>query len=192
MNYASTLEECRKAATASTYLALHCHIIFGTKGRVPLIDPDWKNHLYAYMAGILQEMEVVPESIGGTADHTHILAGFRATHAIADIVHELKRGSSAWVHTGLNHSKFAWQTGYAALTVSPSQTEAVKLYIESQEEHHRHRSFQEEYRELLEKVDLLHPFQVRRFRNKPRPVVRGKRAAIHRLISRTASRWAHT
>jgi REP element-mobilizing transposase RayT len=139
---------------ASTYLALHCHIIFSTKDRFPLIERDWRDRLYTYMGGILNEMGVVPESIGGTADHAHILAGFRATHAIPGIVHDVKRGSSAWVHNELKHPKFAWQTGYAALTVSPSQTEAVKEYIEKQEEHHRHRSFQEEYRELLLKAGI--------------------------------------
>ncbi len=139
---------------ASTYLALHCHIVFSTKDRFPLIEPNRRDRLHAYMGGILHEMEVVPESIGGMADHVHILAGFRATHAIAGIVHDVKRGSSAWVHGELKHSKFAWQTGYAALTVSPSQTAAVKQYIEKQEEHHRHRSFQEEYRELLEKAGI--------------------------------------
>jgi REP element-mobilizing transposase RayT len=106
------------------------------------------------MGGILQEMGVAPESIGGTADHVHLLAGFRATHAIADVVHDVKRGSSVWVHGELNHSKFAWQTGYAAVTVSPSQLEAVKRYIEKQEEHHRRQSFQDEYRELLEKAGI--------------------------------------
>jgi putative transposase len=82
------------------------------------------------------------------------LAGFRATHAIADLVHDVKRGSSVWVHDELNHSKFAWPTGYAALTVSPPQLEVVKQYIENQEEHHRHKSFQEEYREILEKAGI--------------------------------------
>jgi putative transposase len=139
---------------ASTYLALHCHIVFSTKDRFPLIERDWRDRLHAYMGGILHEMEVVPESIGGTADHAHILVGFRATHTIADIVHDVKRGSSAWVHDEIKHSKFAWQTGYAALTVCPSQTAAVKQYIENQEEQHRHRSFQEEYREILERAGI--------------------------------------
>ena len=80
---------------ASTFLALHCHIVFSTKDRFPLIVQDWRARLHAYMGGILREMEVVAESIGGTPDHVHILAGFRATHTIADIVHDLKRASSA-------------------------------------------------------------------------------------------------
>jgi putative transposase len=106
------------------------------------------------MGGILHEMDVIPESIGGVTDHVHILAGFRATQTIADMVHDVKRGSSVWVHDELHHSKFAWQIGYAALTVSPSQIEAVKQYIKNQEEHHRHRTFQEEYREILEEAGV--------------------------------------
>jgi putative transposase len=117
---------------ASTYLALHCHLVFSTKERLPLVEPSWRDRLHAYMGGILCEMDVVPESTGGTADHVHVLAGFRATHAIADIVHDVKRGSSAWVHDELKQKEFAWQTGYAALTVSPSQVKAVQQYIESQ------------------------------------------------------------
>ena len=76
---------------ASTYLALHCHLVFSTKDRFPLIEPGWRGRLHAYMGGVLHDMEVIPESIGGTADHAHILAGFRATHAIAGIVHDVKR-----------------------------------------------------------------------------------------------------
>ena len=139
---------------ASTYLTLHCHLVFSTKGRFPLIEPGWRDRLHAYMGGILHEMDVVPETINGTADHVHVLAGFRATQAIANIVHDLKRGSSAWVHQELGLREFAWQTGYAALTVSPSQVKAVQQYIESQKEHHQRRSFQEEYRELLQKAGI--------------------------------------
>lgn len=117
---------------ASTYLALHCHLVYSTKGRLPFIEPGWRDRLHAYLGGVLHEMDVVPEAIGGTADHAHVLAGFRATHAIADIVHDLKRASSAWVHDELKQREFAWQTGYAALTVSPSQVKTVQQYIKSQ------------------------------------------------------------
>jgi len=141
---------------ASTYLALHCHLIFSTKERSPFIESDWRDRLHAYMGGILREMDAVPEAIGGTADHAQVLAGFRATHAIANIVHDLKRGSSAWVHEEIKQKKFAWQTGYAALTVSPSQVKTVLQYIESQKEHHHRQSFQEEYRELLEKARIAY------------------------------------
>ena len=139
---------------ASTYLALHCHLVFSTKERFPFIEPGWRDRLHSYMGGILHEMNVFPEAIGGTGDHAHVLVGLRANHAIASIVHDVKRASSAWVHTELKQREFAWQTGYAALTVSPSQVKAVQQYIESQKEHHRRRSFQEEYRELLEKAGI--------------------------------------
>ncbi len=139
---------------ASTYLALHCHLVFSTKDRFPFIDSSWRDRLHEYMGGILHDLEAIPESIGGVADHVHLLLGFRATHVISALVHDVKRGSSVWVHDELNHRKFGWQTGYAAITVSPSQVAAVREYIENQEEHHRHKSFQEEYRELLEKARI--------------------------------------
>jgi REP element-mobilizing transposase RayT len=136
---------------ASTYLALHCHFIFSTKDRFPFIERIWRDRLHAYMGGILQEMGVTPESIGGMADHVHLLAGLRATYTIADVVHDIKRGSSVWIHDELNHLKSAWQT---AVMVIPSQLEAVKRYIETQEEQHRRQSFQNEYRKLLEKAGI--------------------------------------
>ena len=139
---------------AATYLSLHFHLIFGTKDRLPMIERDWRDRLHAFMGGILREMNAIPESIGGVADHVHILAGLRATHRLSDILHDVKKSSSAWVHGELKHSKFAWQAGYAALTVSPSQIESVKNYVEQQEQHHRHRTFQEEYLDLLLKAGI--------------------------------------
>ena len=103
---------------------------------------------HAYLGGILRDMNVVPEAINGPGDHVHILAGLKATHMLAEVLRQTKRGSSVWIHQhGI--SRFEWQEGYAAITVSPSQVNVVKRYIANQEEHHRKKTFEEEYVELL-------------------------------------------
>ena len=138
----------------STHLSLHFHLIFGTKGHVPLITKEWRPRLHVYMGGILSSLHVVPEIVGGVDDHVHILAGLRATERLADVMRELKSASSRWVHEEIGLGNFAWQEGYGAFTVSPSQRESVIRYIEGQEEHHRTRSFREEYLEFLEKCGV--------------------------------------
>ena len=93
-------------------------------------------------------MNAVPEIINGPGDHIHILAGLKATHMLAEVLRQVKRGSSAWIHQhGIR--QFEWQEGYAAFTVSPSQVDPVRRYIANQEEHHRKKTFEEEYLELL-------------------------------------------
>jgi REP element-mobilizing transposase RayT len=89
--------------------------------------------------------------IGGTADHVHLLIGLKPTHALADVLRTLKGDSSKWIHEELRQNDFAWQEGYGAFTVSKSDVDAVRRYVQDQEEHHRKRTFQEEYRALLER-----------------------------------------
>jgi hypothetical protein len=86
---------------------------------------------------------------GGVSDHVHLLIGLRATHRLADVLRELKAVSSGWVHDEIGIHRFAWQEGYGTFTVSASQRQAVRQYIEQQPEHHRTRTFREEYLELL-------------------------------------------
>jgi hypothetical protein len=107
-----------------------------------------KADLHAYLGGILRDLKAVPEMINGPGDHVHILAGLRATHMLAEVLRQVKRGSSMWIHQH-GVTRFEWQEGYAAFTVSPSNVEVVKRYIANQQEHHRKRTFEEEYVELL-------------------------------------------
>jgi putative transposase len=134
---------------SSTHLSLHCHVIFGTKHQRPLIAPDWRPRFHGYLGGALRTLEVVPEAVGGVADHVHLLIGFRATHCLADIMRDVKRTSSAWVHETIGDKQFEWQDGYGAFSVSASALEKVKHYIADQEVHHRKKTFQEEYVEFL-------------------------------------------
>jgi REP-associated tyrosine transposase len=134
---------------SSTHLSLHYHIVFGTKNHEPIIPPAWRGKLHAYLGGMLRTMNGIPESIGGVSDHVHLLIGLRATHCLADVLRELKSVSSGWVHDEIGARQFAWQEGYGAFTVSVSQREAVRRYIEQQAKHHRTRTFRDEYLELL-------------------------------------------
>ena len=135
----------------STHLSLHYHIVFSTKHRAPIIMEQPRPRLHAYLGGIVRNLDGVPEAIGGTADHVHLLLGMRATMCLADLVRDVKAVSSRWMHQEIGVSEFSWQEGYGAFTVSASQRDAVREYVIRQEEHHRGRSFQEEYIELLKR-----------------------------------------
>jgi REP element-mobilizing transposase RayT len=133
---------------ASTHLSLHYHIVFSTDSRRRIIAEPWRAELHSYIGGISRDIGAVARSIGGPGDHVHILLGLRATHVLADVVRHVKRGSSAWIHRH-GVAKFAWQEGYGAFTVSPSQLSRVQRYIANQIEHHRKKTFEEEYVDLL-------------------------------------------
>jgi putative transposase len=136
-------------AMPSTHLSLHYHVVFSTKDRTRIIRPEWIDRLHGYVGGILADLKGVAETVGGVDDHIHVLIGLRATHCLADVVRELKAGSSRWVHSEIGDQLFAWQEGYDAFTVSPTHREAVQHYIARQAEHHLKRSYQEEYLEFL-------------------------------------------
>ena len=140
----------------STYLSLHYHLVFGTKNRMPLIEAAWQLRLHEYLGGTIRGLGGFPQEGGGVADHVHLLVGLKATHCLADVMRELKKASSAWVHDELGILGFAWQEGYAAFTVSATAREAVRSYIARQEEHHRVRSFREEVVEMLEKAGITY------------------------------------
>ena len=135
----------------STHLSLHYHLVFSTKNRLPDIAESWRGRLHACLGGVVRNVEGIPEAIGGVADHVHLLIGLRATACLADVVRDVKAVSSRWVHEETGDPGFSWQEGYGAFTVSASQRDVVREYIARQEEHHRKRTFQEEYLELLKR-----------------------------------------
>jgi len=105
------------------------------------------------LAGVTTAREL-PEEIGGVEDHVHLLLGLRATHCLADVVREIKKASSRWVHEKIKRPAFAWQEGYGAFTVSRSNIAAVRKYIAGQVEHHARHTFRDEYRGLLTKHEI--------------------------------------
>ena len=123
---------------ANTYTCLHYHINFGTKNRQRWISPVIEERLWAYLCGIAVKNGMTPIKIGGVEDHVHVQL--------------LKGGSSAWIHeTFPKLAQFAWQDGYSAFTVSKSQLPDLIESVKNQREHHRTRTFQEEYRAFLDR-----------------------------------------
>lgn len=140
---------------ANTYSALYYHLVFSTKNRERLITPDLRERLWEYLGGITRENEGVVLRIGGIEDHVHLLVALPPTTAPSRMVQQIKGGSSKWIHTNFPaHAGFAWQDGYGAFTVSRSALDEVGRYIDRQQEHHRHRTFDEEYRALLDKHEV--------------------------------------
>jgi putative transposase len=127
------------------------HLIFSTKERYPFIsDRHVRDELHAYMASILRNHDCSTLQIGGVADHIHALFVLSKNSSIAQIVYEVKRGSSKWIKTqGSEFRKFHWQSGYGAFSVRQSYVEQVRRYILRQEQHHRKITFEDEYRQLL-------------------------------------------
>src|SRR2546428_6842011 len=130
---------------ANTYTELLFHIVFSTRNRAPIIYPAWRNRLYEYTGGIVRFLGGYSEQIGGTIDHIHIFVRLKPIHNLADLVCRIKKSSSQWIHDELGFPQFHWQEGYGGFTVSPSDAARVRSYIAHQEEHHRTKSFQEEY-----------------------------------------------
>jgi REP element-mobilizing transposase RayT len=131
---------------------MHSHLIFSTKNRDPLLLPDFSPRLFEYIGGILRDQKCPLLAAGGMPDHVHLLVGIHQQKAVCDIVRDIKSNSSHWIHeTFPNLMGFAWQAGYGAFSVSYSNIGQVKKYIADQAEHHRVRSFKEEFIAFLER-----------------------------------------
>jgi REP element-mobilizing transposase RayT len=126
------------------------HIIFSTKNREPWLCSDVRSEMHAYLATICRNIGAEAVRVGGIADHVHIVTTLPRTISQAELIEQIKKASSKWIKTlDPRYRNFFWQRGYGAFSVSPSQLEAVVQYIDAQPEHHRTRTFQEEYREML-------------------------------------------
>ncbi|MBV9123212.1 MAG: transposase [Planctomycetes bacterium] len=126
------------------------HLIYSTKQRTPWLSADLRPVLFAYQAGIFKQWQSPALVIGGVADHVHALFTLSKTQSLSRVIEEVKKGSSKWMKTrGAEFQDFHWQNGYGAFSVSPSNSGQVRYYIENQENHHRTKSFQEEFREFL-------------------------------------------
>lgn len=132
------------------------HTIFSTKDRRPFLrDKTLREELHRYLGGILSHHNCQPLIIGGVEDHVHILTTLSRTCEAAEMVKEVKRGSSLWLKTkNPDLNDFAWQSGYGIFSIGYSQVEAVRKYISGQDEHHRKVSFQDELREFLKRYDV--------------------------------------
>ena len=135
---------------ANTYTSLHYHVIFSTKNRERWIVPEIEQRVWEYIGGIARAHRMTALQVGGIEDHIHALVTAPPTIAPFQIAQFLKGDSSKWIHEEFSALRnFGWQDGYGAFTVSKSNIPAVLQYIQNQREHHRKKTFQEEYLEFL-------------------------------------------
>jgi REP element-mobilizing transposase RayT len=131
------------------------HVVFSTKNREPMIACEIRPALHAYIIGILENPRCPSLQTGGTADHVHMLLSLARIWTVADVVEEVKKSFSKWMkQQGI--ANFFWQGGYGAFSIGESQLRALVSYIGEQEERHRHLSFQEEFRRLLDRYGVAY------------------------------------
>ena len=139
----------------NTYTQLYIQIVFAVKGRQNLISENNREELQKFITGIVQNREQKLLSIFAMPDHVHILVGMKPNMAISDLVRDIKAGSSKFINDSKwINGKFNWQEGYGAFSYSKSHLDAVVNYINNQREHHKVKTFKEEY------VDFLHKFEI--------------------------------
>jgi putative transposase len=140
---------------AQTLVSLYVHIIFSTKYRRNLIQPETESELFAYMGGIANNNESKLLAAGGVPDHIHLLVSMSKKIGVGELVGDIKRSSSVWIKTqDPLYRNFHWQDGYGAFSVGYTQLNAVKKYIARQKEHHARVSFQDEFRYFLKKYGV--------------------------------------
>jgi REP element-mobilizing transposase RayT len=140
---------------ANSYTQMHIQFVFAVKYRLGMIQSSWKDELYKYISGIVQQNNHKMIIVNGMPDHIHLLVGMRPTQSVSDLLQDIRGSSSKWINEKnyIAH-KFAWQEGYGAFSYGRSQLNDVIKYIENQEEHHRKKSFREEYLQFLEKFEV--------------------------------------
>ena len=136
-----------------SFVSNFMHCTFSTKERYPFINSELEARLWPYVGGIARENRMTPLAIGGTSDHLHALLSLPGMMSFAKAVQLIKGGSSKWVHDTFQ-SKFAWQEGYGAFSVSVSQVPRTIAYINNQKEHPRRKTFEEEFVELLKRHNI--------------------------------------
>ena len=131
------------------------HLVFSTKNREPWLDTNIRPRCFAYLAEVGRELGCEVYRVGGTADHIHMAIQLTRTLAVADFVKKVKATSSVWIKSeGQHHAGFAWQAGYGVFSLGTAQLTDLTNYIDRQEEHHRVKGFQEEYRGFLRKYGV--------------------------------------
>ena len=131
------------------------HIVFSTKDRRPWLAPAIRPRMHAYLATVCRDCGCEAYRVGGVADHAHIAARLARTIGQSELLEKIKKTSSAWIKTqGPDYEHFFWQGGYGAFSIDLSQLNDLVRYLDNQETHHKTRTFQEEFRELLQKYNI--------------------------------------
>ena len=140
---------------ANTYTQIHIQAIFAVKDRTSLIRSEWENELYKYITGIIHNHEHKLLQINGMPDHLHVFFGMRPKQSVSELLKIIKRESSRWINEkGFLKSKFSWQEGYGAFSYGKSQVSDVIEYVRNQKEHHRKKTFIQEYTEFLDAFEV--------------------------------------
>ena len=135
---------------ANTYNQLFIHLVFAVKYRAAIIDKSWKQELYQYIIGMINNRGHKVYAIGGVSDHIHILVSLNPSQSISDLVQNVKRASTLWIkEQGFVKTNFAWQEGFGAFSYGKSQVDSVVKYIQNQETHHSKQTFKDEYISFL-------------------------------------------
>lgn len=139
----------------SSYISLWYHIVFSTKGRMPVLDAVLRERLFPYFGGIVRSERGLLKAVGGTFDHVHLLLSLPQDRSVMDIARVVKANSSRWIHESFPAQRgFEWQRGYGAFSVSRGDVDRLESYVLGQEEHHRARSFQEEFVGFLREMGI--------------------------------------
>lgn len=141
-----------------TFAQIYIHSVFAVKGRENLLQKDWREDVFKYMCGIIKGKDLKPIIINGVSDHVHVFMGLKPSLSVSDIIRDVKNNSSNFINEQqLVRGKFSWQDGFGAFSYGHSQINKVYQYILNQEQHHRKKTFKEEYTSLLRKFEI--PFK---------------------------------
>ena len=139
----------------NTYTQIHIQAVFSVQNRECIIGNKWRDELYRYITGILTHNSHKLLIINGMPDHIHVLFGLRPAQSLSDLMQDIKGSSSKWINDKkFIRGKFSWQEGFGAFSYSKTQIGQIIQYIEKQQEHHRKKTFIEEYKELLDSFDI--------------------------------------
>lgn len=140
---------------ANTYTQLHIHVVFSVQNRKPLLNKEWREHIFAYMGATLKKHECQPLAINGVEDHVHIFFGLNPSKNLSDLVKTIKSASTSFIKEHyLPNQKFRWQLGYAAFSHSHSAVKKVVNYIHNQEQHHAKKDYETELIQMLELYEV--------------------------------------
>ncbi|MGY3213603.1 IS200/IS605 family transposase [Mucilaginibacter sp. HD30] len=140
---------------ANTYTQIHIQCVIAVKFRQSVIEPIWKERLQQYITGIIKNQGHKMIAINSMPDHLHLFFGFRPNQSLSDLMRIVKGDSSEWINKQcFTPSQFRWQEGYGAFSYSRSQIKSVAEYIANQEEHHRKKTFLEEYEQFLKHFEI--------------------------------------
>jgi REP element-mobilizing transposase RayT len=140
---------------AGAFTQIYIQYVFAVKGRENLLQKPWRDEVFRYIAGIIKGRDQKPIIVNGVADHVHVFVGLKPSVCVSELVRDIKNNSSKFINDQrFLKGKFSWQEGYGAFSYSHSQIESVYNYIDKQEEHHRKKTFREEYLDFLQRFEI--------------------------------------